>query len=242
MAASNGEHDHAPAAIRARLADGAQPSYLRDWVYGGIDGAVTTFAIVAGVVGADLAVGVILALGCANLFADGFSMAAANFTGTRSEHEERARLTAIERRHIRENPEGERQEIREIYRAKGFEGDDLDRIVDVISANESSWVEVMLVEEYGQPTILRDPMKAALVTFAAFLLAGVVPLAPYALDLPNANAWAIGCTCCAFFAVGAFKSRWSLVSWRRSGSETLLIGATAAGVAYGIGSLFRGVF
>lgn len=242
MALQDGDHAHDTASIRARLAETAKPSYLRDWVYGGIDGAVTTFAVVAGVIGADLSIGVILALGCANLLADGFSMAAANFSGTRSEHQERERLGAIERRHIATNPDGERREVREIFHGKGFTGKNLDDIVDVISANETLWVDVMLAEEYGQPAALRDPIKAASVTFAAFLLAGATPLAPFVLGAPSAGLWAIVCTCCVFFSVGALKSRWSLTHWVWSGAETLLIGGTAAAVAYGVGTLFRDTF
>lgn len=236
-----GEHSHEPTAIRARLAEGARPGYLRDWVYGAIDGAVTTFAIVAGVVGAELSAGVVLVLGLANLLADGFSMAASNYAGTKSEHEERARLIAVEKRHIRTNPAGERQEIREIFRAKGFEGDDLERLVAVICADEALWIEVMLAEEYGQPPALRAPLKAAGVTFAAFGLAGAAPLAPYVLDLPAPHVWTVGLTCCVFFAVGALRSRWSLAHWARAGAETLAIGLAAAGVAYAVGALLSGL-
>ena len=70
------EHEHSAEAISERLSSGRRHSYLRDWVYGGIDGSVTTFAVVAGVVGAQLSPGVILVIGMANIFADGFSMAA----------------------------------------------------------------------------------------------------------------------------------------------------------------------
>ena len=88
------EHGHSREAIARRLARPPSVSYLRDWVYGGIDGAVTTFAIVAGVVGADLSNRVVLILGLANVVADGFSMAASNFSGTRTELEEKAHLRA----------------------------------------------------------------------------------------------------------------------------------------------------
>ena len=81
-------HDHSTEAIRERLESGNEASYLRDWIYGGIDGAVTTFAIVSGVIGADLSTKVILILGAANIVADGFSMAASNYTGTKAENEE----------------------------------------------------------------------------------------------------------------------------------------------------------
>ena len=86
------EHDHSPQAIRARLAKGTRPNYLRDWVYGGIDGAVTTFAIVAGVAGAQLSTKIVVILGMANLLADGFSMAASNYSGTKTEVDDLERL------------------------------------------------------------------------------------------------------------------------------------------------------
>src|SRR5208282_5041431 len=92
----NMDHEHSHEAIRQRLAAGPGHSYLRDWVYGGIDGTVTTFAIVAGVVGAHLSLRVILILSGANLIADGFAMAAGNYLATRSEHEEFHQAEAVE--------------------------------------------------------------------------------------------------------------------------------------------------
>ena len=77
------KQDHSPHAIRCRLEAGPQHSYVRDYVYGAIDGAVTTFAIVAGVAGAQLSGGVVVVLGLANLLGDGFSMAVSNYLGTR---------------------------------------------------------------------------------------------------------------------------------------------------------------
>src|SRR5512145_1503669 len=94
------EHDHSPDAIRRRLESGPQHNYLRDWIYGGIDGAVTTLAVVTGVAGAQLSSWIILAMGFANLFADGFSMAASNYLGTKAEHDDWQRLEQIENRHI----------------------------------------------------------------------------------------------------------------------------------------------
>src|SRR6266567_4071120 len=89
------EHEHSAEAIERRLAAGPRHNYLRDWIYGGIDGSVTTFAVVSGVAGARLSTWVILVMGFANLFADGFSMAASNFLGTKAEHEDLHRLEAV---------------------------------------------------------------------------------------------------------------------------------------------------
>jgi hypothetical protein len=141
------EHEHSRQAIARRLSGAPAFSYLRDWV----DGAITTFAIVAGVVGAELSTRVVLILGIANLVADGFSMAASNYSGTKTEQEEHDHLRAVEERHIQVVPEGEREEIRQIFRGKGFRGRDLERAVDVITADRKRWIDTMLAEEYGLP-------------------------------------------------------------------------------------------
>ena len=154
-------------------------SYLRDWIYGGIDGVVTTFAVVAGVVGADLPSRIVLILGLANLVADGFAMAAGNYSGTQAERDDYDRLLAVERKHIAIVPDGEREEIRQIFGAKGFSGDQLERIVDVITADDSRWAKTMVVEEYGLAPTPKSPTLAAFSTFAAFMLCGLVPLVAY---------------------------------------------------------------
>ncbi len=239
-------HEHSTEAIRERLEAGPQASYLRDWIYGGIDGAVTTFAIVSGVVGANLSISIILVLGAANIVADGFSMAASNYTGTKSELEEYDRLRAHEEYQMVHDPEGETEEIREIYRAKGFEGGDLERAVEIITSDKERWVTTMLTEEYGLPLSERSPLKAAGGTFVAFLMCGLVPLLPFGLvpgvlEQASAFVWSVVLTAITFFVIGSVKSRWSMVSWWRSGLETLVIGLVAAGMAYVIGYWLRGL-
>ncbi len=114
---------HSPVAIRERLSRPPKQSHLRDFIYGGIDGAVTTFAVVAGVAGAGLSASVVIILGVANLIADGFSMAVSNYAATRAELQKRALARAEEEQEIRDIPEGEREEIRQIFSLKGFSGD-----------------------------------------------------------------------------------------------------------------------
>lgn len=226
------EHDHDPEAIRRRLSVRPEQNYLRDWVYGGIDGAVTTFAVVAGVVGAGLSARTVLILGAANLLADGFSMAASNYSGTKTERDDKDRLRAVEERHIDLVPEGELEEIREIFRAKGFQGRGLETAVQVITADRGRWVDTMLAEEYGLPATLRSPVKAAASTFLAFLVCGLIPLLPFVFGLPAPVALATGSTAAVFFAIGSVKSLWSLTAWWRSGLETLAIGMAAAALAF----------
>ena len=231
------EHDHHPDRIAERLTAGPRVNYLRDWVYGGIDGAVTTFAIAAGAVGADLSIRVVQILGIANVLADGFSMAAANYSGTKADIDDYRRIREQEERHVELYPEGEREEIRQIFRAKGFAGDDLERIVNIISSSKRAWVDTMVTEEYGLSLLQRSPVIAAFSTFAAFLLCGVVPLIPFALDVSNEPVAASVATALVFFTIGSVKSRWSTQRWYRSGGETLAIGMGAAAIAYGAGAL-----
>jgi VIT1/CCC1 family predicted Fe2+/Mn2+ transporter len=235
------EHDHSPEAIRKRLESGPLHSYTRDWVYGGIDGSVTTFAVVAGVIGAELSSAIILVIGMANILADGFSMAASNFLGTRTEHEELSHLEAIEHRHIERDPDGEREEVRQIFERKGFAGEDLRRVVELITAERKRWVRTMLTEEYGLPQEVRSPWKAAAATFSAFFACGLVPLLPFVLGMPRAFTLSTVLTGAVFFLIGSLKSRWSTISWWRSGLTTLVVGSIAAGLAYLVGVLLKGL-
>ncbi|TDL81260.1 hypothetical protein E2L08_06195 [Palleronia sediminis] len=213
-------------------------SHLRDAVYGGIDGAVTTFAIVAGVAGAGLPTGIILALGLANVAADGFSMAAGNYSGTKADRDDRHRLRADLHTRIQREPAAMRDALREVFRAKGMSGAGLGAAVDAISADREMWVAMMLAEEHGLGSTEPRPLVAASVTFAAFLGAGIVPLIPFVLSLPAPLPVSAGLTMATFAAIGAIKSRWSLTAWWKSAAETLLIGGTAAIIAYSVGTLF----
>jgi vacuolar iron transporter family protein len=235
----NMEHEHSTEAIRQRLSTGPTHNYLRDLIYGGIDGSVTTFAVVTGVVGANLSPAIILILGFANLVADGFSMAASNFLGTRAEHDDIKHLEAIEQRHIDIAPEGEREEVRQIYAGKGFTGDDLNRVVELITADRGRWVRTMLTEEYGLPQEARSPWLAAASTFSAFIVCGLVPLIPFLVGARGALWASILMTGAVFFIIGSVKSRWSTVSWWRSGLFTLLVGGAAASLAYVVGTALR---
>ncbi|MDG4647394.1 VIT1/CCC1 transporter family protein [Roseibacterium sp. SDUM158017] len=232
------EHGHSQSEVEARIGAPNGHGYLRDTVYGAIDGAVTTFAIVAGVAGAGLSPFVVLALGIANVLADGLSMAASNYSGTKAERDDARRLAEVERRHLDVDPDGERREIREILRQKGLEGTVLEEATDQIAVKREAAVRLMLTDEYGLAPLEPSPLRGALATFAAFLVAGFVPLLPFLFGVQDAFRLSAVMTGVTFFLIGAAKSLWSLSAWWRSGLETLAIGGSAAAVAYAVGTFF----
>lgn len=229
------EHKHTITDIRKRLAIPHRANYLRDWIYGGIDGSITTFAIVAGSIGGQLSTGVIIILGVANLIADGFSMAASNYLGTKSEVDLYNKYEQIENKHIDLEFEGEKEEIRQIYIKKKFTGKILNDIVETIVKDKRLWIDTMLHEEYGLTKTLRSPIKSALSTFTAFLTCGSIPLIPYIFNLPNSFILACIMTGLTFFSIGSIKSLWSVKSWFYSGLETFIVGICASLIAYSIG-------
>ncbi|MEO6098627.1 MAG: VIT1/CCC1 transporter family protein [Fibrobacteria bacterium] len=229
---------HTPEAIRLRLRESLRPSLIRDAILGATDGCVTTFAVVAGAIGGDLPAKVVIILGCANLMADGFSMAASNFLGARTQNEELEEARAEEGRHIDGVPEGEREEVRQIFSAKGFSGAELESVVAVITADRSRWVDTMVTEELGLHNRDAKPLRAATVTFASFCVSGLFPLAAYLVPGVPGD-WRFRASCAAtaitFAGIGYFKGailnrpRW------KSACLTLLLGGGAAVSAYGVG-------
>lgn len=238
---------HSPEQIASRLALGPKSVYLKDLIYGAIDGAVTTFAIVAGVAGAGLSSGVVIVLGLANLLADGFSMAVSNYLGCKADLDYREQAQQRELDEIEQWPEGEREEVRQIFARKGFRGDLLGRVVAVITSDKERWLKVMMQDEHGLGESNQNPKKAGLATFVAFVVVGAIPLLSYLLNwfqpglLVQPFWWSAVLTGIAFFLVGASKGRYLQQSAVKAGTETVLMGGAAAMLAYLVGLLLKGV-
>lgn len=215
--------------------------YLKDIVFAANDGIVTTFAVVAGTVGADLSPAVILIIGFSSMIADGFSMAGGNFLGTRSEKDFYRKEEQEEYREIKEIPERERQEIRDILIEKGYSGEKLEQMVALISGNEKFWVEFMMLEElklYSPED--ESASRNAAITFASFVIAGVIPLIPYvALGQHASFLTASIFSGAALFVVGALRAYFSPRSAIALGLEMLGVGGVAAAIAYGIGFILQ---
>lgn len=240
---------HQPDVIAQSMEEhgGASHQYIGDMVYGGLDGIVTTFAIVSGVAGAKLGADVILILGLANLLADGMSMAAGAYLSTKSEREYYDREREREAWEVDHFPDGELAEMIEIYKAKGYSPEDAETLVRIQSQNKDRWVDTMMVHELGLLPDERTPSRSAMATLGSFIAAGSVPLLAYlaGLFLPitpqTAFVASLVLSAAALFGLGAAKVLVTERDWFRSGLEMLLVGGLAAGVAYLVGYLLAGL-
>lgn len=211
---------------------------IHDIVYGGNDGIVTTFAVVAGTVGAGMERYVIIILGLANLFADAFSMATGSFLSTKSEMDQQVRLKKEEMKEIDEIPDVERMEIKDAYAKKGFKGEDLERVVSVITSDKNLWADTMLIEEHGLvPNGDEKPLLHAISTFVSFIFFGAIPLIPYVFNLEESIRFttAIISTFLALALLGLARSYVTRERLIRGAVEIVGVGAIGAIVAYGIG-------
>ena len=218
--------------------------YLGEFVYGGIDGAITTFAVVAGSVGAGLDNAVIVILGFANLIADGFSMSVGSYLSTKSVKENYNKLRLREYWEIEHDPESERQEVREIYQSKGFEGELLEEVVETITSDKDRWVDIMMKEELLMAEETKSPFMMGLVTYISFILIGLIPLAVYVINyfIPvsgNLFTWTSIFTTIAFILIGWLKSHVTETSTLKSVLETLTLGIIAATLAYFVGDILE---
>ncbi|SHF25731.1 Predicted Fe2+/Mn2+ transporter, VIT1/CCC1 family [Microbulbifer donghaiensis] len=237
--------EHRPENIARRLQQQPKSQKVSDFVLGAIDGCVTTFAVVSGAFGAGFSPLVVLVLGFANLIADGFSMAVSNYEAVNAEREYRELARRTEERHIELVPEGEREEIRQIFANKGFGGETLEKIVATITANRQLWVETMLTEEYGLNSTRYSPVTSALVTFAAFIAVGAIPLLPFLMPFLAQQTQFVASTVLAalmFLCIGMLKSLVYSQPILRAGFSTLLLGGGAASLAYVTGYLLRQLF
>lgn len=226
---------------------GKLQEYLREFVYGGIDGAVTTFAVVAGGFGANLDTGILIILGFANLLADGFSMSVGAYLSAKSERDNYDKHEKIEYWEIENLPEIEREEIANIYREKGFKGELLNKIVDHICSDKDLWAAEMMKDELGMMKDSKSPFKIGLATLISFVLVGFIPLMVYLYDFfsptdLNIFLWTSILTGVAFMIVGWLKGIVNQTSKLRSVAETLALGLLAAVVAFYVGDLLEKIF
>jgi VIT1/CCC1 family predicted Fe2+/Mn2+ transporter len=225
---------------------GKQQKYLGEFVYGGMDGGVTTFAVVAGAAGAHLDNSVIIILGLANLLADGFSMSVGSYLSKKAEIQHYQKHRKIEMWEIEQWPEREQEEIREIYKSKGFSGKLLEQIVTFFSSNKEKWADEMMQGEHQMILEEKSPLMMGVVTFVSFFIVGIVPLITYFSSffkwidqVENPLVMTSLLTLIAFLGIGYLKSYVTQTNKWKSVLETVSLGVIAASLAFFTGNMLE---
>ena len=216
---------------------------IRDIVFGFGDGINTSLGIVAGVGGAVIAADVVILAALIGMFTGAKAMAVQNYLAVKSHREILESEIKREEFEIENMPDRERQEIEQVYRAKGFEGKELEMVVDKITSNKDVWLKTMLTEELGlNLDVIGSPLKGALVMFGSFLLGGILPILPYfvvkagLISSVTAIVAAIVMSIASSFVVGALKAKLAKKNWIKGGIEMAGLGTGVALVGFGIGS------
>lgn len=247
LSASKKAHDEnaIEAAVEEHGSESSQ--FIGNMVYGGLDGIISVFAVVSGVAGASLTSGVLLILGVANLLGDGISMGIGAFLSQKSEKEYYQKERERENWEAENYPEGEKSELIAIYKERGYSKEDAEKLVEIQSRNQDRWVDEMMVNELGMIRDDRKPISAALMTFGAFVLFGLLPLLIYLVDaifhtnLSMSTMFLISILLSglSLFGLGAAKYFITRRNPIISGLEMLIVGGLAAAVAYFIGVLLK---
>lgn len=216
-------------------------SSLSDVILGGQDGLVNVLGVILGVAAATSDSYIVLVAGLAATFAESVSMGAVAYTSTLADADFYESERAREYRHVEAVPVLEADEIRRIYRAKGFSGDLLERIVHTITQDPDVWVAVMMAEEHQlAPVDRRRAVKSAIVVGIAAIIGSLIPLVPFALLPVGASIWAaLALSAVVLFIVGAYKARVTVGQPGRSGLEMAVIGTVSALVGYAVGLVLR---
>ncbi|HEX9526325.1 MAG TPA: VIT1/CCC1 transporter family protein [Streptosporangiaceae bacterium] len=230
-----------PAAQPQHREEHRQVNWLRDVILGGQDGLVNILGIILGVIAGGGSRAVLLSAGFAAAITESISMGAVGYTSAVSERDYYQAEKSREEAEIDETPEAERQEIRDIYAAKGFAGELLERVVDTITANRESWLTTMMDEElHLQPVQTPAIMRSAVVITVATLIGHLIPLLPFLwLSQTAALITAIVLSALVLFGVGAYQAVTLTGDWRKSGLKMLVIGLGAAAIGFLIGRLFH---
>jgi len=218
-----------------------QANWLRDVILGGQDGLVNILGIILGIIAGGGSNTVLLAAGFAAAITESISMGAVGYTSAMSERDYYDAEQLRETNEIDTMPDQERDEVRSIYRAKGFSGELLDRVVETITMDRKIWVATMMSEElHLQPASTRDILRTAIVITIATLIGHLIPLAPsFVMSREPALVLAIVLSGITLFGVGVYSAVTLVGDWRSSALKMLVIGLGAAAVGFIVARLFN---
>lgn len=217
------------------------PDKLSQIILGGQDGLVNTLGVILGVAAASSDLRIVIAGGLAASIAESISMGAVAYTSQKASRDHYFALLASEKRAIAVNPQEEKDEVRRIYEDKGFKGQELDKIVDLITSNRQAWLSIMMSDELNVSQISnRNIHINSFIVFLAALLGSLVPLSPFFfLPLIRGIYLSFIVSAAALFIIGFYQGKTTVGKPLRSGIELLVIGMSAAVIGYGIGYVFR---
>lgn len=224
-------------------------TYLKEIVYGGNDGIVTTFAVVAGFTGANsgdvvtFSIVSVMLFGLANLLADGTAMGLGNFLSVRADKKVYNNQLEKERAEIEKENESEKEETKVILNKKGFSKEDSEEMLGILSRNKSFWTEFMMHHELDMSNPEgENPFYTGLATFVSFAIFGAIPLIPYLFFSEIMSAFFASCisTLTALILLGLFRWKVTKEDLLSSILETVFIGGTSAVIAFAVGFFFRG--
>ena len=221
-----------------------QPGVLSDFILGSQDGLVNVLGVILGVAIASNDFNIILAGGLAATFAESISMAAVAYTSTTARRDHYLAEQEREKREMREVPEQEGEEIREILRKWGFEGKDVEEVKDHIVANPKAWLEIMMSNELNlAPVAAEQALKSALLVGLAAIAGSLVPLMPFVIlqhDILGAIIAALIVSAVMLFVIGWYKSKMTIGRPYRSGLQMAIIGTASALAGFLIALLVSG--
>jgi VIT1/CCC1 family predicted Fe2+/Mn2+ transporter len=211
---------------------------LGDLVLGLNDGVVTTLVFALGVSGASGKYSTVITAGLAEMLAGGVAMFLGGFLSGQAQKEAAEHQIAVEREEIENEPEEEREELRQIYQEKGFSGRQLTTIVEHLTSDPERWLNSMIRDELLlRPGEFRNPWKVASAIGTAFVAGAFIPLMPFLLGIGPAPLASAAISIAVLFGTGAARSRFSRRSWLRSGTQMAIVGLIGAVAGVLIGRL-----
>lgn len=220
----------------------ARPGLLSDFILGSQDGLVNVLGVIMGIAIAahqQFLAGqltdpfrLVVAGALAATFAESISMGAVAYTSTLARRDHYLKERDREEREMKELPDVERQEVREVFEGWGFEGAKLDEVTDQIVANPKAWLEFMMAHELGlSPVEKSEARRSALIVGLAAIFGSVIPMLPF-LVFPSDVIMGIAASgivsAVALFMIGWYKAKTTVGRPARSGLEMLVIGIVAA--------------
>lgn len=216
-------------------------TYIRELILGGQDGLVNVLGIIMGISAANGTHPVIVAASLAAAFAEAVSMGAVNYTSTLADRDHYQKEREIEAWEIENNPNEEREEIRQIFSGKGFKGKNLDKVVEIITKDKEVWANMMMSEELNLREVdTKKLLRSSFLVGISTVVGSLIPVLPYFVFQPErALPASLILSALVLFSVGVYEAKTYVGKWFQNGIKMLLIGMGAAVIGFIIGKIFH---